>query len=95
MKRIILIAVLLAGCAPDRERQIETQKVEVAVAVPCHTDDRKERPDLMDLPRLQAALAAAPNVDTKAKIVMGQLLAYMGWTPVTEAAIAGCQEKSP
>lgn len=95
MKRIALCALLLTGCASDREAKIETQQVNVAVPVPCHTDTKNQRPDLMDLPRLQAALAAAPNVDTKAKIVMGQLLAYMGWLPVTEAAIAGCDEHGP
>lgn len=98
MKRILslaIAAIILAGCASKQEPTIETQTVAIAVPVPCHTDTKKQRPDLMDLPKLKAALAAAPNVDTKAQIVMSQLLAYMGWLPVTEAAIAGCDEHGP
>lgn len=95
--RTIVSAVALAGfflvtaCAKDQTPVIEIKETKVAVPVPCTVDTKNQRPKLMTLAELQAALAAAPNVDSKAIIVSQQLLMHMGWVPVLEGAIKGCQ----
>lgn len=94
MKRAIFLAmvILLASCATRGPDRVVTKDVNIAVAQPCTVDTKKKRPALLATrEELWAALSAAPNVDTRAKIVTNQLLAYMGWLPVTEAAMAGCK----
>lgn len=94
MMRIVFLAAifLLTGCASAPPApEIQTKDVHVGVAQPCKVDTKDQRPSLMTLPQVRAALAAAPSVDDKAKIVTTQLLAYMGWLPVVEAAMQGCQ----
>lgn len=98
MTRIACLAtlLLLAGCAHRDQNaapEVKTQIVNVAVPQPCRTDEHKQRPVLMTTDQIRAALAAAPNVDSKAQIVMSQLVLYMGWLPVVESAIDGCSAK--
>lgn len=90
MRAAILIALLvgLSGCTtPDAK--IVTQKVEVAVPVPCKPDLGK-RPVLLTKDQVKVALAGAANLDDKLKIISEQLLLYIGWVPVIEAGLAGC-----
>lgn len=97
MTRTLILAaafLLLSGCATPAP-EIQTRDVKVAVAQPCKTDQRDQRPELLTLTQLRDKLAQAPGVDDKAKIVTTQLLAYMGWLPVVEAAMQGCQKAPP
>jgi hypothetical protein len=87
---IIATCLLLASCASrDVQPQIVTKTAYVAVATPC-SPKLPSRPKLMTKDDLAAATAAAINFDDKVKIVTEQLLAYIGWTPVVEAALTGC-----
>lgn len=88
---LMAIAFLLAGCARDGVDVIVTKDVNIAVPVPCAVDTKNQRPALMTLEELQKQLEGAPNIDTKAQIVTAQLLAYMGWLPVVESAMKGCE----
>lgn len=93
MKRIIAAAALLslAACGTPQPARIETNDVNVAVAQPCVVDTHHERPNLMTKTQVLDAMTAAPNVDSRAKIVTMQLLAYIGWLPVVEGAMQGCE----
>ncbi len=90
----ILLGVLftVAACASkDVAPILVTKEVKIPVPVPCKVDIKGQRPALLTLSEMQEKIAAAPNVDTKAQLVTTQLLAYMGWLPVVEAAVKGCE----
>lgn len=83
--------LVLTGCATRGVPDVVTKDVNIAVPVPCTVDTKNQRPALMTLAELQQKLADAPNLDTRAQIVTTQLLAYMGWLPVVEGAMKGCE----
>lgn len=96
MNRLLPIAVLVtAFLAPSCARQdpapVITKEVNVAVPVPCVVDIKSQRPPLLTLPEFQKKIAEAPNTDTKIQLLVSQLLAHMGWLPVVEGALAGCE----
>lgn len=86
-----IAVLLLAGCADQlgHEPEVKTSIVEKAVAVPC---DPKlpERPALLTKDQILAQTAAIPKMGDRAKLVLDQLLLYIGWVPVLEAGLAGC-----
>lgn len=92
MKRLIFLAVAMsqAGCTWDDPPRTETRDVNIAVAQPCTVDTKNQRPALLNLDQLRAAIVVAPNSDTRAQIITNQLLAHMGWLPVVEDAMKGC-----
>lgn len=89
----LAIVFLLVGCATKPEPEIQTKEVKVLVPVPCKPD-LGTRPKLMTRAELWTALSAAPDTDERAKIVTSQLLAYMGWLPVVETGLKGCEGPS-
>jgi len=96
MSRIIAASALAAvflvtACTHKSEPVIVTKDVNIAVPVPCTVDTKNQRPALLTLKEFQARFDAAPNVDTKAQLMTSQLLAHMGWLPVVEGAMQGCE----
>lgn len=91
MKRAIILFIALAGCATPAppEPIVITKEVKVAVAVPCKPT-LPARPNLMTKEQIKAVIAVAQSLDDKVKIVTEQLLLYVGWVPVVEAALDGC-----
>ena len=96
MKRAIAIItlIMLAGCAAPPEPQIITKTVNVAVPTPCHPD-LGPRPELMTKDQLKSAVAAAASFGDRIKVLTSQVLLYIGWVPVVEAGIKGCEESPP
>ena len=86
---IICLCFALAACATPEPRVV-TKEVKVAVPTPCKPD-LGPRPALMTKDQIKTALAAAPTLDDKTKIITEQLLLYIGWTPVVEAGLKGCE----
>lgn len=87
----LALVFLVTACARDSAPVIVTKDVNIAVPVPCTVDTKKQRPALLTLSEFQKRFDNAPNVDTKAQLMTSQLLAYMGWLPVVEGAMQGCQ----
>lgn len=86
---IAFLCMLLAACQTP-EPSIVTQTVEVAVPVPCKPN-LGQRPALMAKEQIKAALATTPTFDDRMKIIAEQLAMYVGWTPVVEAGLKGCE----
>ena len=95
MKKLLPLSVcaLLAACTTP-EPQIITKEVKIAVPTPC-SPDTGPRPALMTKDQVKTALAASPAFDDRVKILSNQLLLYMGWTPIVEAALSGCKSAPP
>lgn len=89
----LMAAPMLAACSTP-EPQIITKEVHIAVPTPCDPT-LPARPALMDKDQVKAALATAPAFDDRVKILSSQLLLYMGWTPIVEAALNGCKSAPP
>lgn len=91
MTRIVILALCfaLASCAA-REPQIVTKEVKVAVPTPCNPD-LGSRPALMTKEQIKHDLDESPTLDDRVKTVTEQLLLYIGWVPVLEAALNGCK----
>lgn len=87
---LVFTLPMLQGCGHVRDAKVETQIVEKAVPVPCNPP-LPPRPALMTKAEIKAALAAAPTLDDRAKIITTQLLLYLGWTPTIEGALQGCR----
>lgn len=97
MRAICLAAaIFLAGCTtpPSPEPVIITKEVKVAVTVPCKPT-LPARPNLMTKEQIKGALAVAPSLDDKVKIMTEQLLLYVGWMPIVEGALTGCGTAPP
>lgn len=97
MRLWLLLALLftlpmLASCGHTPDAKVDTQTVDKAVPVPCDPP-LPPRPALMTKDQIKAALAAAPTLDDRAKIITSQLLLYLGWTPTIEGALQGCRQK--
>lgn len=88
---ILAVVFLTTACAHKDKPAIVTKDVNIAIPVPCTVDTKNQRPDLMTRQKLWETLSLVPNVDSRAKIVTSQLLAYMGWLPVVEGAMQGCE----
>jgi len=88
---ILAVVFLTTSCAHKSEPVIVPKEIDIAIPVPCAVDTKNQRPDLMTRERLWDTLSLVPNVDSRAKIVTSQLLAYMGWLPVVEGAMQGCR----
>ena len=87
---LIVICMLVSGCAVKSEPQIVTKEVKVAVATPCKPT-LPPRPALKTKDQISAAVSSTQNLDDKIKIITEQLLLYIGWTPVVEAGLNGCE----
>lgn len=88
---VLAIVFLVTACAHKEIATVVTKDVNIAVPVPCTVDIKNQRPDLMTRERLWEQLSLVPNSDARAKIVTSQLLGYMGWLPVVEGAMQGCE----
>lgn len=85
----LLIGFALFACATPTP-VVVTKTVNVAVPTPCKPD-LGVRPPLMTSDQIKAAVAATPVFDDKIKILTDQLLLHMGWVPVLEKALTGCE----
>ena len=91
---IVFVAVVLAaglylvGCAAP-EPKIVKQEVRIEVPVVC-APQLPPRPQLMTKDDLKAAMDGAATFDDRVKILAAQVLLYVGWVPVVEAALDGC-----
>lgn len=85
----LAFALFLAGCQTP-EPKIVTKDVNVAVPVNCNPKITLPASHIMTRNELSAALAKAPNVTEKARIVSDQLLLWMGYGPQLEAGIKAC-----
>lgn len=90
MRWTLVLCLCLAACGTPPEPVVVTKEVKVAVPTPCKPTIG-QRPALLTKDQIKAALAAAPLFDDKMKIVTEQLLLYIGWAPVVEAALKGCE----
>lgn len=81
MKRVLLLALLLAGCSSPAKPAIEIRTVRVPVSVPCATDIPAKQPregdtvdlkaDVFDLVKaalVDLARAEAENVELRARL---------------------------
>lgn len=85
---LIVFCSTLFGCGALP--RIVTENVKVAVPTPCNPD-LGPRPDLMTKEQIREAIDETPTLDDRVKIVTEQLLHYIGWLPVVEAALSGCK----
>lgn len=89
---LLAIVFLVESCAGrDTAPVIVTKDVNIAVPVPCAVDTKNQRPALLTLPEFQKKFAELPNVDARSQLIVDQLLAHMGWLPVVEGAMQGCE----
>ena len=92
---VILLCVMFAfGCTTPPEPGIITKTANVAVPTPCKPD-LGPRPELMTKDQLKSAVAAASNFDDRVKVLTAQVLLYIGWVPVIEAGLKGCEGVPP
>ena len=91
--RALCLCFAVSACAAPDPR-IVTKEVKVAVPTPCKPDIGP-RPALLTKDQIKDALAKAPTLDDKTKIITEQLLLYIGWTPRVEAGLSGCTGAAP
>lgn len=91
---MLLGIVALAGCGTPPEPVIKTVTVEKAVPIAC-SPTLPPRPRLLTKDQVKVAIQGAATLDDRVKIISEQLLLYLGWAPVVEAALAGCAGQTP
>jgi len=88
MKRVaIILALALAGCATAPEPLVVTKAVPIPVAVKCVPDPMPVAPVFVDS---DAAIKAAPDVFSRAKLYVVGRLQRIGYEAELTAALRGC-----
>lgn len=85
----LALSLALAACQ-TAEPRIVTRDVNIAVPIRCAPHIAPPPAHIMTPAELAAALARAPNVTERARIVSDQLLLWLGYDPQLEAGLQAC-----
>ncbi|HFQ8054065.1 TPA: hypothetical protein ACHTCR_005964 [Pseudomonas putida] len=83
--RLLLVCLLLAGCAGKVEPQVQYVRVEVPVQVPCRAPE-------VSVPQWAAAgLRKTDSLEVKVRALLAERRQRIGYERLLEAAANGCR----
>ncbi len=82
---LVVLALLLNGCAGRVEPEIRTVRVEVPVQVPCRT------PDVAVPPWAAASLRKTDSLEVKVRALLAERRQRIGYEKELAAAAGACQ----
>lgn len=83
--QVLLVGLLLAGCAGKVEPEIRTVRVEVPVQVPCRA------PEVAVPPWAAAGLRRTDSLEVKVRALLAERRQRIGYERQLEAAVKSCR----
>ncbi|AIL61186.1 lipoprotein [Pseudomonas alkylphenolica] len=82
---LVLIGLLITGCAGKVEPEVRTVRVEVPVQVPCRA------PDIAVPPWAAAGLKRGDSLEVKVRALLAERRQRIGYEKLLETATAACR----
>lgn len=83
--QVIMVGLLLAGCAAKAPPQVQYVRVEVPVQVPCRA------PDVAVPPWAAAGLSKSDSLEVKVRALLAERRQRIGYERLLEAAVGACR----
>lgn len=82
---VMMVVLVLAGCAAHVEPEVRTVRVEVPVQVPCRA------PDVAVPPWAAASLRKTDSLEVKVRALLAERRQRIGYERMLETAVSACR----